>query len=173
MLNEFYIKDDLVEIVIPKKYGCNVIAIIDLEDLDLVKNIGLNKFWIICGNNKNEGYIAISIGRAKKLLHREILRPKLEEIIIFKNNNTLDCRKLNLKINLRTEYIKRQKNDYKINLGITKRNKSGMSGVYYDKAKKGFFAQITINKKKARLGRFDSMEEAIKARKYLLETKGF
>ena len=46
-----------------------------------------------------------------------------------------------------------------------KNNKSGYKGVYWSKERKKWCAQITINNKTKGLGRYDTIEEAIEARK--------
>ena len=44
-------------------------------------------------------------------------------------------------------------------------NKSGMKGISYDKSRSKWKVEITVNHKKIFIGRFDSLEEASKARK--------
>jgi len=51
------------------------------------------------------------------------------------------------------------------NLGITKRNKSGIRGVWWDKNRKKWASQIQKNHKVKSLGRFDTIEEAYQAYK--------
>ena len=53
----------------------------------------------------------------------------------------------------------------KLNLPMRKTNKSGHRGVHWDKNRKKWFAQIQRNKKTTALGRFDNLEDAVKARK--------
>lgn len=53
----------------------------------------------------------------------------------------------------------------KLNLPMRKTNKSGYRGVHWDKQRKKWFAQIQRNKKTTALGRFDKVEDAVKARK--------
>lgn len=48
---------------------------------------------------------------------------------------------------------------------LRKTNTSGVTGVYYNKAKKKWDAEIVFKKQKHFLGRFDTKEEAAKARK--------
>ena len=44
-------------------------------------------------------------------------------------------------------------------------NKSGATGVYWDKRRNNWYAQITYNKKTISLGAFTDFDEAVKARK--------
>lgn len=54
--------------------------------------------------------------------------------------------------------------DYK-NRKINKRNKSGVTGVSWDKKSKKWFVNIGYNNKTIYLGRFDELEDAIEVRK--------
>lgn len=47
---------------------------------------------------------------------------------------------------------------------ISPRNKSGVKGVWYDKTRKKWTAEIMFQRKKYWLGRFDEKEDAVKAR---------
>lgn len=51
------------------------------------------------------------------------------------------------------------------NRGLSKRNKSGYTGVHYDKQNHKYIATITNNYKQIKLGYFNDIESAIKARK--------
>ncbi len=53
---------------------------------------------------------------------------------------------------------------------INKNNTSGYKGISYDKKRKKWVAQITFKKKNHHLGRYDTLEEAIAARKKAEET---
>lgn len=48
---------------------------------------------------------------------------------------------------------------------LNKNNSSGHRGIHYDKTRKKWVAQITFQRKNHCLGRFDTLEEAIEARK--------
>ena len=52
-----------------------------------------------------------------------------------------------------------------VNKSTSKRNTSGYVGVNWDKQNNKWFAQIMVNNKTKNLGRFDNIEDAIKARK--------
>lgn len=51
------------------------------------------------------------------------------------------------------------------NKRMQKNNSVGFSGIYYEKERKKYRATIYVNNKKVDLGRYESLEEAIKARK--------
>ena len=73
------------------------------------------------------------------------------------NRNPLDNRKSNLRI------VNNQQNS--MNKGHQKRNTSGHKGVSWDKSRNKWYAYITVNYKLINLGRFNILEDAIKARK--------
>lgn len=54
-----------------------------------------------------------------------------------------------------------------------KRNKSGMTGVHFDKARRKWTVQIRINYKQINLGRFENIEDAIEVRKRANVQYGF
>ncbi len=59
--------------------------------------------------------------------------------------------------------VTRSQNMYNTNLRST--NKSGIKGVHFDKDRNKWFASITNNYKAIALGRYDNIEDALKARK--------
>ena len=90
------------------------------------------------------------------LLHHGYL-PKPPNSIDHINNDGTD----NRICNLREATPKMQS----ANTRISKSNKSGYKGVSYDKSRKKWRAQITMNGKKKNLGLYTEMKDAIAARK--------
>lgn len=78
------------------------------------------------------------------------------EVIDHINHNGLDNRKCNLRICTNQENI--------CNCEIPKNNKSGCKGVYWAKYKQKWTVQVTINNKTKYIGRYENLEDAIKAR---------
>lgn len=72
------------------------------------------------------------------------------------NRNRADNRKQNLRC------CKYAENDR--NRGIYSSNKSGVAGVYYDKQRRKWVANISYNRKRVFLGRFELKEDAVAAR---------
>ena len=64
---------------------------------------------------------------------------------------------------------------YNTNFGVIQsdkpysNNKSVYKGVYFDKSRNKWAAQITVQGKRVRLGRFDNLEEAVKVRQEAVE----
>lgn len=123
-------------------------------DTDIFQRKYINE---ICWLKNDRGYV---IGRNKDgkkiLFHRFILNPEKDKVIDHINGNTLDNRRINLRI------VEQFKNVW--NSKIRKNNKSGKSGVYYYNKK--WIASITVCGKRISLGEFNNIREAILKREY-------
>ena len=73
------------------------------------------------------------------------------------NHCTVDNRKNNLRLISHQQNLMNQK--------LSCNNKCKHKGIYYDKERNKWRAEIKFNQKKYRLGRFNTIEEAIEARK--------
>lgn len=89
-------------------------------------------------------------------LHKFITKTGGNEIIDHKNRIKTDCRKPNLRI---SNYLKNG-----LNKTISKRNKSGYTGVLYNKKWKVWISAITYNGKYHKLYRGIDLQEAIRCR---------
>lgn len=121
--------------------------LIDLEDYKIVSQYrwNLNTGYWKRRSNKNNPY---------RQLHRMIMKAKDDEIVDHINRNPNDNRKENLRIC--------NENQNKRNRSLYKNNKTGVSGVYFNKNK--YFAYIRIDNKQIRLGSFTNKNDAIKIR---------
>lgn len=146
--NEIIIKDGFAELILYKNNIENARAIIDIEDIQKVSD----KKWNTIQNN----YVATKINKKVVLLHRLIMDCPNNMEVDHKNRNPLDNRKCNLRI------CTSQQNSF--NTGMFSSNSSGHKGVYFDKSRDKWVAQIMVNEKKIFLGRFIRIEDAIKAR---------
>ena len=143
--NEFIFEGNICKILLYNQ-KCEVIAIniIDKEDYEKVKN---GKMSIT-----KDGYCwSTKVG----LLHRFIMDCPEGMDVDHENHNTLDNRKVNLKICTRTQNSR--------NMSIPKNNTSGYKGVTWDKRCNKWMAQIMINRKNIFLGYFDDKVEAARA----------
>lgn len=147
--NEIIEYEDYAELILYNK-ECKEIAraIIDLEDVD---NIKIYKWYM-----NPSGYI-INRGKNIGFLHRFIMDCPDDLVVDHINHNPLDNRKENLRICTQEQNM--------CNQSIRKDNKSGCPGVYYVERKSKWVAQIRINKKTKHLGYFNTIEEAIEARR--------
>ena len=129
--------------------------LIDLEDYEIVSQYRWNfntDYWKR-RKNKNNPY---------RQLHRMIMKAKDDEIVDHINRNPNDNRKENLRIC--------NENQNKRNRSLYKNNKSGFTGVYFNKNK--YLAYIRVNNKLIRLGSFVNKDDAIRIR-LEAETKHF
>ena len=145
-LNEIIEYDDYAEIIL---YDNNnkekARALIDLECVDLVKEYK----WCL-----DNGYVYNpKVGK----LHRFLMNAPEDIVIDHKNRNPLDNRLDNLRPCTAKENA--------INKSKQSNNTSGVTGVFWDKQKNRWRAQITLNGKTIRLGSFKELEEATKARR--------
>lgn len=127
-------------------------ALIDLDDVDKVKNIKWHR-----SDLQRSTYYCLSNDPEWKRIHRLIMGVTDKNIVVDHiNHNGLDNRKSNLRICTSGQNT--------CNCLTSKNNKSGHKGVYWSKERKKWCAQISINNKTKGLGRYDTIEEAIEAR---------
>lgn len=126
-------------------------AIIDLEDYEKVNNYHWNNKdnYTICSFYKGE--------RHTLFLHRIIINAQKGQVVDHINGNKLDNRKCNLRI----ATIQQNSCNHK----RISRNSSGFTGVHFDKKTRKWKAQINYKRKRTHLGYFNSIEDAVKARK--------
>lgn len=123
----------------------------DIEDYDKIK-----KFcWF---KDNSTGYIRsrLPISGTKISLHRIVMGAEHDEIIDHINHDLSDNRKSNLR--------KCTKAQNSANSVMRIDNKSGCPGVWYDKKRNKWFAQISVKNKRINLGRFNTREDAIVAK---------
>ena len=151
--NHIEILEDHAEIfLIDKNNEICAKALIDLDDVDKVKNIKWHR-----SDLQRSTYYCLSNDSEWKRIHRLIMGVTDKNIIVDHiNHNGLDNRKSNLRICTSGQNT--------CNCLTSKNNKSWHKGVYWSKERKKWCAQISINNKTKGLGRYDTIEEAIEAR---------
>ena len=151
-LNNITIKKDMAIIDLYDRHDSKIAeCIIDVEDVDKIKNFG----WHLEKSGRYTNYCSsYKLGA----IHRYLMNVKDSSIVVDHiNQNGLDNRKCNLRVCTNQNNI--------CNCKIPKNNKSGCKGVYWSKDKNKWTVQITINNKTKYIGRFSSYEDAVKARK--------
>lgn len=126
----------------------------DLEDYDKIKSYT----W----SERKEGYLEAYDSNSKKnvFMHNIVMGRKYVDHVHGKESRN-DNRKSNLRL---------PGNDYSfetyngMNKGLQSNNKSGVIGVYWNKKRQRWIAEIGINNKDIRLGYFKNFEDAVKAR---------
>ena len=110
----------------------------------------------------NDGYRRVGIKGKIYLEHRSIMmlcfghipeNAETDHINHVRNDNRL----FNLRFVTRSENSKNQ--------SVSSKNTSGVTGVYFSKAKKKYIAQIKVNRETIYLGIFDTLEGATEARR--------
>jgi hypothetical protein len=156
MINKFFVVGD--EVYIKLGSTDNFWTAIDLEDLEIVSSI--DGLWY--ANKKQDrniryAFIAIPYKRNIIAMHRLILNLSRENNDVdHKDRDGLNNRRRNLRVvNIQISMFNRN---------LFKNNKSGITGVRYDKYRRRWEASIGINYKVILLGRFKRKEDAIEAR---------
>lgn len=162
--NNYKIIDDYVIIYLEKRTGEVFETLIDLEDLEKIKNLGLH--WHVSFSKKTQSYYAQAIiylgiinGKPKYKnngLHTEILDKPIFHID-HKNHNTLDNRKNNLNIVTQQENLINRR-------GVNLNNKSsGIRNISWDKRNERWIVQLQLNGKNKCFGRFkyEDLDKAI------------
>lgn len=142
--NKYTIKDDCVELV--SKHG--EIILIDTQDFDKV----IRYSWCV----SKTGYAVANIGNIVTKLHRYILSPSKTQIIDHINGNKLDNRRNNLRVCDNTSNIRNSK--------LRKNASLPYPGIKLTKNGR-HKARITVDRVEKTIGTFDTLDEAIQARK--------
>lgn len=90
-------------------------------------------------------------------MHRVIMKPNKKSVVDHINGNSLDNRRCNLRVCSQSRNLQNQR--------LSRRNKSGVSGVHYKKQNRKWVAEIAVNRKRKYLGIFEKFKDAVLARK--------
>lgn len=143
------------------------VAMVDDEDYEMLAN----RNWQAKYSKKSNCYYAISnIGIGGTLqeviqMHRVILGAMPWQVVDHENHDTLDNRRLNLKLTT--------PKGNSMNMRLKASNTSGFCGVSWHKLTKKWMASIYANKRHVHLGLFANIEDAIAARKAANVEHGF
>ena len=121
----------------------------DLEDYDKIK---VYCWWI-----NSYGYMIAKHNNKNIFMNRLIMNCNdINKVVDHINHNTIDNRKINLRICTQSENTKNTK--------LNHDNTSGIIGVSYAKRDKVWVSYITVNYKHIRLGSYDKFEDAVRIR---------
>lgn len=124
----------------------------DLEDYEKIKN----NCWYVSA----QGYLVSNISDTERtclIMHRLIMEAENYDIVVDHiNHNKKDNRKENLRL------VNRKQNNW--NRSIVNNYPSGRTGVHWDKSRNKWVARLKKEGKTHNLGRFENLEDAIKAR---------
>lgn len=94
---------------------------------------------------------------AERYVHRIVMNAGPDDYVDHINGDKLDNRRRNLRLCTQSENMR--------NARMRKDNRTGFVGVRWDKQRQRWAAQISACNKMIPLGRFDTLEEAIEARR--------
>lgn len=121
----------------------------DMDDYDIIKNY----CWIENIKDKYHSLRAWDIGVGGNIVMAHLLVGKYYD---HKDRNPLNNRRYNLR--------KATCSQNTSNRGVMKRNKSGVTGVYFDKKTCRWRVNLQVNYKKIKFSSYNNKEDAIKAR---------
>jgi hypothetical protein len=159
--NDYVIEDDIAKIFIIRDNGDLFEVIVDADMIPLLKK--LDYCWCINSDNIHNSYARhieyyISnngkrVARTYYLHHFIMDGENYNQYIVYDhiNHNTLDNRKINLRI------VEKQNNDVH-RKGRNKNNLSGYRNVSFSNGK--YLVQLQVNKKNTVLGSFTNVDEA-------------
>lgn len=119
---------------------------------------GRRKRGVRAGYVRKKGYIEIRIGNSRFFEHNlswfyfKGSFPPTGKELDHKNRIRNDNRPDNLRLCTRSQN--------NVNTGLRSDNKVGVRGVYYNKKKKKYCAQLSVNGKRMTIGHYDSIKEA-------------
>lgn len=131
-----------------------LVAIVDDEDFE---ELNLHKWYAMKMYDRYYARRNVVIGNKKSyfLMHRFIIKAKVNQLVDHKNNNSLDNRKENLRTCSHSENMRNSKK--------RKQNTSGYKGVYFEKNKNIYSAEVKFGGKRVYRKRFKTGIEAAKA----------
>ena len=148
--------DYAVLIITSEKYGI-FRFIIDIEDYEKVKQYWWSLWRIERCKGKNINIYAFA-QKPKLMLHRFVMNVTDKNMVVDHiDGNTLDTRKCNLRECSNLHNMQNRKKSVA--------NKSGCTGVIWDKSSDRWMAYIYYEKHQKTLGYYKTKEEAIKKRK--------
>lgn len=150
MKNKYEVNGDIT-VIYCKSTEDIVETLIDTSDLHLL--LARDWTWLARYNRSKKMYV-YSNGMS---LHRLITNAISGEIVDHKDRNPLNNRRYNLRIVTPSESVR--------NRDVFKNSTSGYPGVNWSAQYKKWRARIRVEGKEVFLGKFDTLEEAIKARK--------
>jgi hypothetical protein len=128
-------------------------AVISVSDVPLVD--GFNWYAMVQGRSRVVYAVRKDCSSGKMrtvLMHRVIARAPDGMEVDHINGNGLDNRPVNLRLATKSQNT--------MNRTAPSHNTSGVKGVYFNKARSKWQAQITVGGKTTALGRFDTLELA-------------
>ena len=160
-------ENNIAKIELNRMKAENLWAIIDLEDLQRVLDFPYT--WFAKYDPDIDNFYAVAsqyhkeLGRARPTYLHQFIMGANGKFVDHENHNTLDDRKLNLRVTEDTRNAQNRKSK-------NKNNKSGYRNVSWSKSERKWIVQLQINKKNTVLGKF-SYDELERAGKFAKEMR--
>ena len=156
--NTINIKGEIAEMILTTRKG-NIFTVFDTEDIPLVRKIHYR--WHAFYEKRIDNYYVVSPGSKKGQrdgvrLARLVTKCPRGFVPHHINHDTLDNRKLNLRIVTQQVNLQNKKGAYKS-------SKTGIRGVYFHKITGKWYAQVDLSGKKVYQELFDKKEDAERA----------
>lgn len=142
-----------------KKHGTFEV-LLDNEDYEKVTTLGRTPKWCVRKQTGRNNLIYFQKRMSDNSLiemHRFIMGFPKGKYVDHINGNTLDNRKRNLRVCTNAANLR--------NGRVRSNNKSGVKGVYWDKARNKWGAKIKVDYIDIALGRYKKFEDAVRARR--------
>lgn len=164
MKNEYCIIGDTIQFTLSNKKGEKHVCMADLDDFNKLEQFGYK--WHLIWSQTTKSYYAkatkyngIINGKPSYetvLMHRFLTDCPKDMTVDHLNYDTLDNRKINMKVVSLDENNKNRQN--KANRNTT----TGVRNVSYSKSNNKYVVQFQINGRNTFMGNFDTLEEAKK-----------
>ncbi|MBT8152725.1 HNH endonuclease [Epibacterium ulvae] len=138
-------------------------AKIDAADRELVLDGGGRWFAMTCGGETL--YVRRRHGNGVQMLHRLILEAPKGVLVDHKNGDGLDNRRKNIRLVTAGDNMRNRR--------LNANNRSGVSGVCWDKGTRKWQAQIKVEGHMIYLGQFGELDDAIATRLAAEKEHGF
>ena len=157
MRNEYRIEGDTTVILCRRATGNIIETLIDTVDIpraDAFQRAWNANWYPTVHNYRISGHIT----RNKRvLLYRWLLDPPAHLQVDHINRNTLDNRRLNLRL------VTNAENHQNLTSATSTNRTSGVRGVVWSKMYQAWVVSYKLNQKYHHVGRYDDLDEAIKA----------
>lgn len=157
--NTIIIEGNIAKMLTTKRNGETIETIFDAEDIAKVSSVYYR--WFAHYEARINNYYIAAVGiekgtRKQILLSRLIMDCPSEYVVDHINHNTLDNRKINLR-------VVPQEINLQNKSGAYKNSRTGVRGVYFHKVTGKWYAQVNLKSRTAYQKLFDTFEEACKA----------
>lgn len=161
MKNEVLIKGSVALIQLASRCYGNLYSLVDRDEVPRI--LDFEATWVASYSKDTKSFYCQAQLKDKSLfgttclgLHRFIMNAPLGLEVDHINHDTLDNRKVNLRLATRSQNMQNLK-------GAFSTSKTGIRGVYWEPERQKFRAELTLGRKKIRIGRFDSLVDAAQA----------